>query len=152
MGIEPKTLQLWANALSTETNRPGPTELSSTIKCFFLSFLKKYFLLIFLQRGRERDRELETSLGEKHRPAASCTPPTGDGDVPATKVHAIDWNQPGTPQSADRCSIHRFQLQSNVSISALKSCSHQPQGVTEPQTWKKSHRTGSSPDQLNQKL
>nr|KAF6348691.1 histidyl-tRNA synthetase 2, mitochondrial [Myotis myotis] len=34
--------------------------------------------------GRERDRELETSMREKHRPAASCTPPTGD--VPATKV------------------------------------------------------------------
>ncbi|KAK1331939.1 hypothetical protein QTO34_007616 [Cnephaeus nilssonii] len=35
------------------------------------------------QRGRERDRELETSMREKHRSAASCTPPTGD--VPATK-------------------------------------------------------------------
>ncbi|KAK1331433.1 hypothetical protein QTO34_009388 [Cnephaeus nilssonii] len=35
-----------------------------------------------LQRGKERDRELETSMREKHRPAASCTPPTGD--VPAT--------------------------------------------------------------------
>ncbi|XP_054566161.1 probable RNA polymerase II nuclear localization protein SLC7A6OS isoform X4 [Eptesicus fuscus] len=35
-------------------------------------------------RGRERDRELETSMGEKHRSAASCTSPTGD--VPATKM------------------------------------------------------------------
>ncbi|KAK1338518.1 hypothetical protein QTO34_001635 [Cnephaeus nilssonii] len=34
-------------------------------------------------RGRERDREPETSMREKHRPAASCTPPTGD--VPETK-------------------------------------------------------------------
>ncbi|KAK1340043.1 hypothetical protein QTO34_018607 [Cnephaeus nilssonii] len=36
-------------------------------------------------RGRERDRELETSMREKHRSAASCTPPTGD--VPTTKSH-----------------------------------------------------------------
>ncbi|XP_054564373.1 lysosomal-associated transmembrane protein 4B isoform X2 [Eptesicus fuscus] len=35
-------------------------------------------------RGREKDRELETSMKEKHQSAASCTPPTGD--VPATKV------------------------------------------------------------------
>ncbi|KAK1345082.1 hypothetical protein QTO34_013787 [Cnephaeus nilssonii] len=34
-------------------------------------------------RGRERDSELETLMREKHRSAASCTPPTGD--VPATK-------------------------------------------------------------------
>ncbi|KAK1346902.1 hypothetical protein QTO34_000762 [Cnephaeus nilssonii] len=34
-------------------------------------------------RGRERDRELETSMREKHQSAASCTPPTGD--VPTTK-------------------------------------------------------------------
>ncbi|KAK1327790.1 hypothetical protein QTO34_012698 [Cnephaeus nilssonii] len=42
----------------------------------------KYFI-DFLQRGRERDRELETLMIEKHQSAASCTPPTGD--VPATK-------------------------------------------------------------------
>ncbi|CAK6445200.1 unnamed protein product [Pipistrellus nathusii] len=42
------------------------------------------------QRGRERDRELETSMREKHRPAASCTTPTGD--VPATKVVAAGMN------------------------------------------------------------
>ncbi|XP_036179602.1 serpin B8-like isoform X4 [Myotis myotis] len=35
------------------------------------------------QRGRERDREPETLMREKHRSAASCTLPTGD--VPATK-------------------------------------------------------------------
>ncbi|KAK1337200.1 hypothetical protein QTO34_001823 [Cnephaeus nilssonii] len=43
------------------------------------------------QRGRERDRELETSMRENHRPAASCTPPTRD--VPATNVHALDRNR-----------------------------------------------------------
>ena len=53
-------------------------------------FKKIYILLIFLQRGRERDRELETSMRENHRSAASCTPPTGD--VPATKVHSLDQN------------------------------------------------------------
>ncbi|XP_023611733.1 zinc finger protein 395 isoform X2 [Myotis lucifugus] len=43
------------------------------------------------QRGRERDRESETSMREKHRSAASCTSPTGD--VPATQVHALDRNR-----------------------------------------------------------
>ncbi|KAK1334102.1 hypothetical protein QTO34_005102 [Cnephaeus nilssonii] len=46
-------------------------------------------------RGRERDRELETSMREKHRSAASCTPPTGD--VPTTKIHALDWNRTWDP-------------------------------------------------------
>nr|KAF6369309.1 hypothetical protein mMyoMyo1_010673 [Myotis myotis] len=49
------------------------------------------YFIDFLQRGRERDRELETSMREKHRPAASCTLPTGD--VPATQVHALDRNR-----------------------------------------------------------
>ncbi|ELK26173.1 Transcription elongation factor A protein 1 [Myotis davidii] len=39
-------------------------------------------------RRRERDRELETLMREKHPSAASCTPPTGD--VPATKAGALD--------------------------------------------------------------
>ncbi|ELK27554.1 PWWP domain-containing protein 2A [Myotis davidii] len=47
------------------------------------------------KRGRERDRESETSMREKHRSAASCTPPTGD--VPATKVHALDRNRTWDP-------------------------------------------------------
>ena len=45
------------------------------------------YFIHFLQRGRERDRELETSMRENHRSPASCIPPTGD--VPATKVHAL---------------------------------------------------------------
>ena len=59
-----------------------------------LCFLCFYFLIYFIdfsQRGRERDRELETSMRERHRPAASSTPPTGD--VPTTNVHALDWNR-----------------------------------------------------------
>nr|KAF6278874.1 hypothetical protein mMyoMyo1_010208 [Myotis myotis] len=56
------------------------------------NFLKNiYFMGFFLQRGRERDRELETSMRKKHRSAASCTLPTGD--VPTTKVHALDRNR-----------------------------------------------------------
>nr|KAF6289958.1 hypothetical protein mPipKuh1_009790 [Pipistrellus kuhlii] len=55
------------------------------------SFLKKIYFIDFLQRGRERDRELETSMREKHRTAASCTPPTGD--VPEAQVHALDRNR-----------------------------------------------------------
>nr|KAF6393902.1 StAR related lipid transfer domain containing 9 [Pipistrellus kuhlii] len=42
-------------------------------------------------RERERDRELETSMREKHRPAAFCTPPTRD--VPTTNVHVPDRNR-----------------------------------------------------------
>nr|KAF6326372.1 hypothetical protein mPipKuh1_008373 [Pipistrellus kuhlii] len=34
-------------------------------------------------------------MSEKHRPAASCTPPTGN--VPATKVHAPDRNRTWDP-------------------------------------------------------
>nr|KAF6279914.1 hypothetical protein mMyoMyo1_010168 [Myotis myotis] len=56
-----------------------------------LFFFKYILLIFFLQRGRERDRELEISMREKHRSAASCTSPTGD--VPATQVHALDQNR-----------------------------------------------------------
>nr|KAF6267856.1 hypothetical protein mMyoMyo1_011541 [Myotis myotis] len=34
-------------------------------------------------------------MREKHRPAASCSPPAGD--VPATKVHALDRNRTRDP-------------------------------------------------------
>ena len=59
-------------------------------KMWFQTFLKICFIDI-LQRGRQRDRELETPMREKHRPAASCTPPTGD--MAATNVHALDRNR-----------------------------------------------------------
>nr|KAF6304794.1 hypothetical protein mPipKuh1_009248 [Pipistrellus kuhlii] len=49
------------------------------------------YFIDFFNKEEGRDRELETSMREKHRPAASCTPPTGD--VPATKVHALDRNR-----------------------------------------------------------
>ena len=48
-----------------------PVSFSFLFLSFFLSL--KYILLIFLQRGRERDRELETLMKENHRSAASCT-------------------------------------------------------------------------------
>ena len=57
-------------------------------------FLNIYFI-DFVQRGRERDKELETSMRESHRSSASCTPATGD--MPATKAHALDWNQTRVP-------------------------------------------------------
>ena len=66
--------------------------------------LKNIYFIGFLQRGRERDRELETSMREKYRSAASCTPPIEN--VPANKVHALDRNRTWTFQSAGRCSIH----------------------------------------------
>nr|KAF6353600.1 hypothetical protein mPipKuh1_010513 [Pipistrellus kuhlii] len=59
--------------------------------CLFVLCVFKIYFIDFVQRGRERDRELETSMRESHRLAASCTPPTGD--MPATKVHALDRNR-----------------------------------------------------------
>nr|KAF6374361.1 hypothetical protein mPipKuh1_009580 [Pipistrellus kuhlii] len=59
------------------------------------SFLKKIYFIDFVQRGRERDGELETSMRESHRSAASCTPPPGD--MPTTKVHALDRNRTRDP-------------------------------------------------------
>nr|KAF6392555.1 hypothetical protein mPipKuh1_007756 [Pipistrellus kuhlii] len=59
--------------------------------------LKNTFYYFFLQRGRERDRELETQMREKHRSAASHTHPTGD--VPATKAHVPHWNPTFNPQA-----------------------------------------------------
>ena len=82
--------------------RPMLYPLSQTgLGCTFISFfLKKIYFIAFLQRGRERDRELETSMREDHRSAASCTPPTGE--VPATKVHARPESNPGPfSQQAD---------------------------------------------------
>ena len=66
--------------------------LTNAMECYikFILFIFKYIFIDFLQRGKERDSDLEMSMREKHQPAASCTLPTGD--VPATKVHALDWN------------------------------------------------------------
>ena len=55
------------------------------------------YFIEFLQSGRERDRDLDTSIKEIHRSAASCTTP--NGDVPATKVHALDQNQTLDPSA-----------------------------------------------------
>ncbi|KAK1335335.1 hypothetical protein QTO34_003121 [Cnephaeus nilssonii] len=63
--------------------------------CKLFSIFLKIYLIDFLQRGRERDRKPETSMREKHRSAASCTPPTGD--VPATNIRALDRNRTWDP-------------------------------------------------------
>ncbi|CAK6450188.1 unnamed protein product [Pipistrellus nathusii] len=65
-------------------------------------FFKNIFYSFFTERKRERDRELETSMREKHRSAASCTSPTGD--VPATRVHILDQNR------TQDLSVHRLML------------------------------------------
>nr|KAF6378836.1 hypothetical protein mMyoMyo1_009732 [Myotis myotis] len=60
----------------------------------FAAVLKIYiYFTDYFKRGRkrERDRELETSMREKYRSAASCTSPTGD--MPSTKVQALDRNR-----------------------------------------------------------
>ena len=62
------------------------------------------YFIDFSHRGRKRDRELEMSMREKHRSAASCTPPTGD--VPAINVHALDQNRTWHP-SVRRPSLYR---------------------------------------------
>nr|KAF6379002.1 hypothetical protein mMyoMyo1_009872 [Myotis myotis] len=72
--------------------RPTLYPLSQT---GFGHFFFKIYFIDLLQRGRERDREYETSMREKHRSAASCTSPTGD--VPATQVHAPDRNRTQDP-------------------------------------------------------
>ena len=59
------------------------------------SYFKKKYVVDFLKRKRERDKESETSMREKHHLATSCMPPTGD--VPTTKVHALNWNQTWHP-------------------------------------------------------
>ena len=66
-----------------------PGALENTIRVALIELLKIY-IFDFLQRGRERDRELEISMTEKHPSAAFCTPLT-EG-MPATKAHALDWN------------------------------------------------------------
>lgn len=57
---------------------------------FFKSLNKNKYLIYFPQRGRERNREPETSMREKQQPVASCTPPTGFG--PPTYAHAFHRN------------------------------------------------------------
>nr|KAF6355291.1 hypothetical protein mMyoMyo1_011462 [Myotis myotis] len=75
---------------------------SATAFYFILFYFLKIYFIDFLQRGRERERESETSMREKHRSAASCTSPTGD--MPATQVHAPDRNRTWDP------SVHRLTL------------------------------------------
>ena len=53
-----------------------------------------------MYREEGRDRELETSMRESHRSAASCKPPTWD--MPATKAHALDWNRTWDPSVPKR--------------------------------------------------
>ena len=50
-------------------------------------------MILYREEGRET--ELETSMRESHRSAASCSPPTGD--MPATKAHALDQNRTRDP-------------------------------------------------------
>nr|KAF6343082.1 hypothetical protein mPipKuh1_010790 [Pipistrellus kuhlii] len=74
---------------------PGGFYLRETETLFYFLFIYFNIFYYFLQRGREKDRELETLMREKHQSAASCALPTGD--VPATKIHALDWNQTWDP-------------------------------------------------------
>ncbi|XP_036202582.1 IST1 homolog isoform X4 [Myotis myotis] len=95
---------VWASPISA----PEPLPVRSPVPCFSS-------LPPGRQRGRERDRELDTSMREKHGPATSRTPPTGD--VSATKndsfkndLHPILVPGPGfnpqtSPKPASRTEI-----------------------------------------------
>ena len=53
-------------------------EIFTTQRCILFFFFLRFYLFIFLERGREGGKEGEIE-GEKHRcVVASCTPPTGD--------------------------------------------------------------------------
>ncbi|CAK6444730.1 unnamed protein product [Pipistrellus nathusii] len=70
-----------------------------------LILFKKIYFIDFLQRGRERNRELETfmrnidQLPPAHPPLEMCPQPRY---MPLTGI------EPGTFQSTDQCSIHRL--------------------------------------------
>ena len=69
------------------TNKPCTLEV--TEERDKLSFFKKrFYLLIFRERGREGERE-----GEKHQcVVASCTPPTGDLVYNTGMYPDWEWN------------------------------------------------------------
>ena len=82
-------------------------------KALALQFLKKYcqsyyiylfIILLIFYREEGREIELETSMREKHRSAASCTPPTGM--CPQLRHMPLTGIEPGTFQSAGQCSVH----------------------------------------------
>nr|KAF6355209.1 hypothetical protein mMyoMyo1_011398 [Myotis myotis] len=83
------------NALYFLSKMPINSIASHEHMKILIDFFFLIYFIDFLQRGRERDRELETSMREKHRSAASCTSPTGD--MPTTQVHALDRNRTWDP-------------------------------------------------------
>ena len=65
-----------------------------------LDFLKRFYLFIFRERGREGDRE-----EEKHQcVVASHMTPTGDW--PAIQACSLTGNQTSYPLVCSPCSIH----------------------------------------------
>ena len=75
---------------------------------------------------REEERELETSMRENHRRAASCTPPTGD--VPTSKVHALDRN-PTWDLSVRRPMLYSLSLTGFGDVPFSSSIFFRMQGV-----------------------
>lgn len=59
-------------------SRLGDGKKSTSVVFRIIDLFKNNFLLIFRERGREKAREIGTSMREKHQFAASCTPHTGD--------------------------------------------------------------------------
>ena len=56
-----------------DTLRIPPNSTTSELVFNFIFFLKRFYLFIFKEMGREGETE-----GEKHRPVASHMPPTSD--------------------------------------------------------------------------
>nr|KAF6377167.1 apolipoprotein D [Myotis myotis] len=73
------------------------------------------------KRGRERDRELETLMREKHQSAASCTPPPLTGDVPATKYLGRWYEIEKIPVSFEKgsCIQANYSLMENGNIKVI---------------------------------
>ena len=60
---------------------------------FFFSFFFKIFLFLERGEGREKERERNISVWEKHQLVASCTPQPGTW--PTTQASALTGNQSG---------------------------------------------------------
>ncbi|XP_070268245.1 survival motor neuron protein isoform X4 [Myotis yumanensis] len=85
------------------------------------------------QRGRERDRELETSMREKHQSTASCTLLTGD--VPATKSDDSDiWDDTALIKAYDKAVASFKHALKNGDIS---EASNKPKGTPKRKPAKK---------------